>query len=101
MGTILLIVIAVVIFLHLSKSSAAKKAQAGGYDNIISQLESYYATVRQYHKELGTGVISISTYWLEINGAASSSSGAMSVCLTEGTNDQLANSLGMKVSTIK
>ena len=100
MGTIILIVIAIVVFNYLRKSMATKKAAAGGYDSVISKLKAYYGTVRQHRDELGTGVVSISTYWIEMNGKVDSSSGAMSVCVRDGTNDRLEESLGMKVSTI-
>lgn len=100
MGTIILIIIAIVAFNYLRKSMAERNAATGGYDTIISHLKAYYGTVRQNRVELGADVISISTYWISVNGKSDSSSGALSVCVTEGKNDRLAESLGMRVTTI-
>ena len=88
-------------YLFRKKSSDEKKVASGDLDGTINILANYYGITRSNLEALGCGgVISVSTFWFELNGSVSSSSAFMSVCVTEGTNDNLARSLGMDVKIL-
>lgn len=101
MSSLLFIIILIALIVIIKKNIDKKKVDSGNYDHAIAQLTGYYDTTRSNLEALGASVISISTYWFESEGKADSSSSYMSVCVREGTNDSLANSLGMNVSMIE
>ena len=100
MNGIIEFLVFLVILVFVVKLVSKKAAENGDYDKIIQQLEFFYDRVRNYHEQLGGGVVCISTYWFEIDGRADSSSALMSVCMHNGINDELAESIGMNVSNI-
>ena len=101
MRSLLFIILAIVLIVIIKKNIDKKKVASGDYDSAISQLVGYYDITRSNLEALGANIISISTYWFETDGKADSSSSFMSVCVREGTNDSLADSLGMNVSMIE
>ena len=101
MGKLLFIILITVAIVYMKKNRDKKKVEAGDYDRVVLSLEGYYGVTRDNLNALGTSIISISTYWFETDGKVDTSSGAMSVCVQDGTNDNLADSLGMKVAVLE
>ena len=98
----IIIVVAVIVAIVLLKKKKDKdRVTSGEFDEDIKTLEKYYDVARNCLEDLGGGVIGISTYWFELEGKMSSSSGFLSVCLENGNNDSLAKSIGMDVSVIE
>ncbi len=98
-GIILLVIIIVLLVKHKKKKDQNKVA-SGAYDADIDAFMSFVGRVRPHVDELGTRVIVISTHLFEIDGNVDSSSALMSLKMRDGTNDELAESLGMDVTIV-
>lgn len=98
---LVVIIIAIIIFAMAKKTKDTENVTNGKRDDDINKLLMYYEATRNNVEALGANVIGISTFWFELDGKISSSSGYMSVCVNGGTNDALAKRLGMDVKTIE
>lgn len=94
---IFLLIVGVAIF-FLKKSFDTKQVESGQNDSQIQILRNYYASVRERANDLGVGVISVGTYFFSVDGNVDTSSAYMSVMVRDGTNDALAEAIGMDVT---
>ncbi len=101
MGSLLFVIIIIIVVVLLFKKISGKNtADSDELESTLALLESYYDTARANCDALDKKVISIGTYIREINGKGDLSSPFMAVCMSEGNNDNLASSLGMRVSVV-
>ena len=98
---LLVLIIIIIVFIVVKRLLKDQdNVENGGRDADIRQLYNYYDLVRSNIGALRSDVITIGTYLFELDGKASASSADMSVCVVEGTNDALAERLGMEVASI-
>ena len=78
---IIFIIIVIIAVVYMKNSESANSIKTGGREEIVDALVTRYGRVRGYIREFGVDIVSVGTYYFELDGEVSASSRYMSVCV--------------------